>query len=321
MGTALAHLTACAGHSCTLLTDDMQVSSSLNSQHRHPLFFPNVNIHQNVSATLDFEAYIPDAQLLIMAIPSYSMRNTAKRLAHLIHAQQTVISPTKGFEAKTHQRMSIVLGEELKTEHIGCLSGPNITLDLVKNLPTKLIISSDSTLTLEQGQQALFSSKVKISVSEDIRSYEYASALKNIVALEIGIATGLGLGDNFRALVLAKGMAEISQLMKTIGLNAEVFYGLAGLSDIFLTCSSQFAQNYNIGIRLGEGAALPELIDALSSAKGEIPEGLESVKAGFALSQQQQQKAPLIEAIYTFMYQNMDRQCSIETFISAAFSE
>jgi glycerol-3-phosphate dehydrogenase (NAD(P)+) len=321
MGTALAHLVACVGHSCTLLTDDAQVIESLNTRHLHPLFFSGLNIHSKVIAAGEAEAHIPDAQILIMAVPSYSMRAAAQRIAHLTHAQQSILSVTKGFEPRTRQLMSEVLCKELQTAHIGCLSGPNITLDLVKNLPTELLISSASAQMRQHGQEALSSAKVKIAVSEDIRSHEYASALKNIVALEIGIVTGLGLGDNFRALVLAKGMAEISQLMQSMGLDAEVFYGLTGLSDIFLTCSSRFAQNYSIGLRLGEGAALPELTDALSSAKGEIPEGLESVKAGFALTQKQQHKAPLLAATYTFMYQNSDRQGGIETFLSAAFAE
>jgi len=320
MGTALAHLAACAGHSCTLLTDDAQVIESLNTQHRHPLFFSGLNIHPKVTASGDFNAHIPDAQLLIMAVPSYSMRADAQRLAHLTHAQQSVLSATKGFEPRTRKLMSEVLLDELQTVHIGCLAGPNITLDLVKNLPTKLVISSASAQMREQGQRTFSSDKVKIAVSQDIRSHEYASALKNIVALEIGIVTGLELGDNFRALVLAKGMAEISQLMQVMGLDAEVFYGLAGLSDIFLTCSSRFARNYSIGLRLGAGAVLPELTEALS-AKGEIPEGLESVKAGFSLAQQQQHKAPLLAATYTFMYQHIDRQDSIEAFLSAVYAE
>lgn len=320
MGTALAHLAACAGHSCTLLTDDAQVIESLNTKHRHPLFFSGLNIHPNIAASGDFKTHIPDAQLLITAVPSYSMRAVARELAHLTHVRQSVLSVTKGFEPRTHQLMSDILREELQTAHIGCLSGPNITLDLVKNLPTKLVISSASAQMRQQGQEAFSSAKVKIAVSEDIRSYEYASALKNIVALEIGIVTGLGLGDNFRALVLVKGMAEISKLMQAMGLDAEVFYGLAGLSDIFLTCSSRFAQNYSIGLELGAGAALPELTEALS-AKGEIPEGLESVKAGFALTQQQQRNAPLLAATYTFLYQHSDRQDSIESFLSAAYSE
>jgi len=321
MGTALAHAAACAGHSCVLLTDDAQVIKSLNTRHRHPLFFSDSDIHPKVIVASETETHIPDVQLLIMAVHSCSMRDAARRIAHLTHVRQSVLSVTKGFEPRTRQLMSGILREELQTAHTGCLSGPNITLDLVKNLPTQLVISSASAQMRQHGQRAFSSAKVKIAVSEDIRSYEYASALKNIVALEIGIVTGFGLGDNFRALVLAKGMTEISKLMQTMGLDAEVFYGLAGLSDIFLTCSSRFAQNYSIGLRLGQGAALSELTDALSSAKGEIPEGLESVKAGFALTQQQKHKAPLLAATYTFMYQNSDRQGGIETFLSAAFAE
>ena len=124
---------------------------------------------------------------------------------------------------------------------------PHITLDLVKNLPTALVIASNSPQMREHGKRALTTPTVKINLSDDILSYEYASALKNIVALEVGIVTGLGLGDNFRALVLAEGMAEIAYLMARMGLQSDVFYTLAGLSDIFLTYSSHFARNYTIG--------------------------------------------------------------------------
>lgn len=320
MGTALSHLIAAAGHVCTLLTEEKHIAETINTSHHHPVFFANLTLHHGLKAATNWDAYIPFADLLVMAVPSYTMRKIAQRISPLIRAHHSVLSVTKGFEPETYKLMSEVLQETLPTIHIGTLSGPNITLDLVKNLPTELLISSPSPQLQDHGQRALTSSNVKIIVSEDLRSFEYISALKNIVALEVGIVTGLALGDNFRALVLAKGMAEISQLLAKMGLNSGAFYGLAGLSDIFLTCSSHFAHNYAIGVQLGTGTLLSELVNNLQ-AKGEVAEGLESLKAGLALVQQYNHTAPLLKATYNFIYHNSDAQLlKTEEFLAAIFN-
>jgi glycerol-3-phosphate dehydrogenase (NAD(P)+) len=316
MGTALAHVVASAGHACTLLTQDIQVMDRVNAIHQHPAFFKGLQLHSQIRAAIDWQDPVSSADLIVMAVPSYAMRAEAQRIAVFTHANQSVLSVTKGFEAVSHKLMSHVLHEELSTQHGGTLSGPNITLDLVKNLPTELVIASASAQMRAHGQLAFTSPTVKILTSEDIQSYEYVSALKNIVALEVGVVTGLGLGDNFRALVFAKGMAEISQLLEKMGLQAQTFYGLGGLSDIFLTCSSHFAQNYAIGVQRGAGVSLAALSDTLK-AKGETAEGLEALNAGLSLAQQYSYTAPLLEATHTFVYGEGD--FNKNNFVSAAF--
>ena len=314
MGTALAHTIATAGHACTLLTQDARVMESINATRRHPLFFGGLSLHPGVRSSTYFDAYVSRADLILMSVPSQAMRGVARSVRHMTHARQSVLSVTKGFEPVTHGLMSQVLAEELDTAHVGTLSGPNITLDLVKNLPTALVIASNSHQMREHGERALATPTVKINLSDDLLSYEYASALKNIVALEIGIVTGLGLGDNFRALVLAEGMVEIVCLMTRMGLQSDVFYGLAGLSDIFLTCSSHFARNYTIGVRLGEGSCLPELLGELE-ASGETAEGIESLLAGKLLTQQHRSQAPLLEAAHALVYG--ESTLGAEAFLSA----
>ena len=314
MSAALSHTIATAGHACTLLTRDDRVMESINATHRHPLFFGGLSLHPQVRCSTCFDAHVSGADLLLMAVPSHAMRGVARSVSHLTHAGQSVLSVTKGFEPMTHSLMSQVLAEELDTDHIGTLSGPNITLDLVKNLPTALVIASNSPQMREHGKRALATPTVKINLSDDLLSYEYASALKNIVALEVGIVTGLGLGDNFRALVLAEGLAEIVYLMARMGLQSDVFFGLAGLSDIFLTCSSHFARNYTIGVRLGEGSRLPELLDELE-ASGETAEGIESLLVGKSLTQQHRSQSPLLDATHALVYG--ESNLGAEAFLAA----
>jgi len=320
MGTALAHVAANAGHQCILLTDDRQVVENINHAHSHPVFFNGLKLHSTLTADYDWEKWITTADLIIMAVPSFAMRETARRIASWINEKQAVLSVTKGFEPTSHCLMSEVLSDSLPTVHLGILSGPNITLDLVKNLPTKLMLASPYITVYELGQQALSTPWITIDVTKDMRTYEYVSALKNVIALEVGLVTGLGLGDNFRALVLAEGLAEISGLLEIMELQANAMYGLAGLADIFLTCSSTFAHNYAIGVQLGEGAILSERL-AILHARGEIAEGIESLKAASILTQRHNYIAPLLMAAHSFVFEHADRQRGITDFQTAGLAQ
>jgi glycerol-3-phosphate dehydrogenase (NAD(P)+) len=317
MGAALAHLAASAGHVCILLTADTSVVETINAEQRHPRFFGGPNLHAGVRAATNTADYVSEADLLVMAVPSCGMRKAAREVGGLTHAGQSVLSATKGFEPSTHQRMSQVLLEECPGICIGMLGGPNITLDLVRNLPTALMVAAESPQVRVYAQQALASPLVRIHTSADLLSYEYVAVLKNIVALETGVVTGLGLGDNFRALVMAEGMAEISKLMTAMELDASVLYGLAGLSDIFLTCSSGFAHNYAVGVKMGRGEATLADIQAMLKDRGETAEGLESLKAGLALAQQHGCELPLLKATCEFVYGG--GKTATEDFLSAVF--
>lgn len=317
MGTALAHVAASAGHVCVLLTADTSVVETINAEQRHPRFFSGLKLHAGVRAATDTADHVPEADLLVMAAPSCGMRETAREISVLTHAGQSVLSVTKGFEPSTHKRMSQVLLEESPKIRIGTLAGPNITLDLVRNLPTALMVAAEFPQVRMYAQQAFAAPLVRIHTSADLLSYEYVTALKNIVALEIGVVTGLGLGDNFRALVMAEGMAEISRLMTAMGLDASALYGLAGLSDIFLTCSSGFAQNHAVGVKLGRGEATLADIQAMLRDGGETAEGLQSLKAGLALAQQYGCELPLLKATCQFVHGG--GKTPTEDFLSAAF--
>jgi glycerol-3-phosphate dehydrogenase (NAD(P)+) len=315
MGTALAHVAASAGHACILLTADTAVVETINAERRHRHFFNGLKLHAGVRAATNGADHVPEADLLIMAMPSCEMRDAAREISRLPRAGQSVLSVTKGIEPSTHKRMSQVLLEELPDTRIGTLAGPNVTADLVKNLPTALMVAGSSQVRM-YAQQAFASPLVRIHTSADLRSYEYVTVLKNIVALEIGVVTGLGLGDNFRGLVMAEGMAEISRLMTAMDLDASALYGLAGLSDIFVTCSSEFAHNYAVGVKMGSGEATLADIQAMLKHRGETAEGLDSLRAGLALAEQYGCELPLLNATCKFLG---GCKAASEDFLSAAF--
>jgi len=316
MGTALAHLMASAGHHCTLLTPDPIVVESINTHHRHPFYFDGLTVHPALHASTNLADAIPDADLVVMAVPSHAMRAAARLVGPHTHGKQSLLSATKGFEPVVHKLMTHVLAEECNSFHIGNISGPNIALDMLQGLPTTLLIASDSAQMRSHGEQAFGSSLIHVVTDADLASYEYTSALKNIVAMEVGLVTGLGLGNNFRALVMAEGMAEISSLLQRMGLAPQPLYTLAGISDIFLTCSSQFAHNYTLGVRMGKGELLEVMLEKIM-ARGEMAEGVESLRAGFGLVQQWHHPAPLLVATHDFAFRT--RSVATDEFIEAAF--
>ncbi|MBO0615234.1 NAD(P)H-dependent glycerol-3-phosphate dehydrogenase [Thiothrix fructosivorans] len=316
MGTALSHLIASAGHTCTLLTQDATVQESINTQHCHPTYFKGAPIHPAVRASMNIADEIPKADLVVMAVPSHAMRAAAQQLGALIHPAQSVLSSTKGFEPTNTKLMTHVLREECQTEHLGTISGPNMQAYMVKGLPTTLVIASDSAQMRQHGWQAFTSPTINVNTVADLASYEYLSGLKNIVGMEVGMVQGLGLGTNFQGLVAAEGMKELDQLLTKMGLDSKPLYGVAGIADIFLVCTSEFALNYQIAVQMGQGMTLEEALAPIK-ARGEMAEGVESLRVGLELANQYEQPMPLLEAAHALAFST--RPVSKEEFIEAAF--
>lgn len=316
MGTALSHLIASAGHTCTLLTYDSTVMESINHQHCHPTYFKGAPLHPSVRASMNIAEEIPSAELVVMAVPSHAMRVAAQQVGSLIHQGQSVLSSTKGFEPHTCNLMTHILHEECQTEHLGTISGPNMQSYMVKGLPTTLVIAADSVQMRQHGWQAFTSPTINVNAVADLASHEYLSGLKNIVGMEVGIVQGLGLGTNFQGLVAAEGMKELDQLLTKMGLDSKPLYGVAGIADIFLVCTSEFALNYQIAVQMGQGVRLEDALAPIK-ARGEMAEGVESLRVGLELAKQYQQPMPLLEAAHSLAFRTYP--VSKETFIAAAF--
>ncbi len=316
MGTALSHLIASAGHTCTLLTPDAVVVESINTQHCHPMYFKNAPIHPAVRASIAITEEISQAELVVMAVPSHAMRAAAQQVGPLIQPSQSVLSSTKGFEPGTCKLMTHILCEESCTEHIGTISGPNMQSYMVNGLPTTLVIASDSAQMRQHGWQAFSSPTINVRTDAGMASYEYLSGLKNIVGMEVGMVQGLGLGTNFQGLVAAEGMKELDRLLTKMGLNSQPLYDVAGIADIFLVCTSQFALNYHMAVQIGEGEMLEDLLAPIK-ARGEMAEGVESLRVGLELAKQYQQPMPLLEAAHALAFRT--RPVNKEEFIEAAF--
>lgn len=301
MGTALAHVVARAGHASTLVTDDAAVRAALARGRRHPRHFPEHDLHPALRVAGVDDGAIERAGLLVMAVPSPAMAGTARRIAPRLDPGAAVLSATKGFDPQSHRPMSAVLAEALSTAHVGALCGPNITLDLVRGLPTALVVASPSARVRARAARALAGPGLRVEAVAELAAYEHVAALKNIVALEVGLVTGLGLGDNLRAVALVRGLAEIERLLSALGLDPRPLGGLAGLADVFLTCCSPFARNYAVGVDLGRGAEAAALLATLD-ARGETAEGVGALRAGHAFARARGVACPLLEATFAVVH-------------------
>ena len=316
MGTALAHLAATAGHDCTVLTADSTVVDSINQQHCHPLYFQQAPLHPALQASSAVAEHIPMADLVIMASTSLHMRAAAQQVAPFVQPQQSLLSVAKGFEPGTCRLMTQVLREHCPDAQFGTMSGPNMQGYMVQGLPTTLVVAADSATFRADSERAFASARINVKAVADLASYEYLSALKNIVGMAVGVTQGLGLGVNFHAVVLERGLQEVAQLLGAMGLDSRPLYSVAGISDIFLVCTSPFALNYQIAVQTAQGMPLAEAL-APMTARGEMAEGVESLQAAMKLAQQYAQPMPLLAVTHALVFGT--RPVTNEEFIAAAF--
>jgi glycerol-3-phosphate dehydrogenase (NAD(P)+) len=208
------------------------------------------------------------------------VRETAQALAQVFDPAQLVLSSTKGLESSSLKRMSQVLGEELHTDAVGTISGPNVTPDIMAGQLTAIVVASRDARVIAAGTRALATPRLKVYGNADLAGVETAGVLKNAIAIAMGVATGLDWPANSRSFLFTRGLAEIRQLGLALGAEPATFYGLGGIGDLFLTSTSPDSLNYRVGIELGHGRALPDILAALP----EVPEGVNSTRGCCALA-------------------------------------
>ena len=245
-GTALGSYLANQGNNIKIWSYAKEEADLINNE-RKCKFLPELNLKGNIQCFLDYEKTLKDADLILHVTPSKVTRSTFKEYKKYI-ANQPVIICTKGLELESLSTLSQVLYEEKNDLHLGILSGPSHAEELAKNIPTALVLASKEEYILKE-LPALFSSEIlRVYTSRDVKGVELGGALKNIIAFCAGVATSMQLGDNSLAALITRGLVEISRLGTKIGAKQETFYGLSGLGDLIVTCSSKHSRNRKAGI-------------------------------------------------------------------------
>jgi len=296
-GTAIAiHLNR-LGHQITLWMRNKNQFKEIVST-RHNRKYLDADIPQEIFITTDLEEAAENSSVVVIAVPSHAVREISKKLKDVIDKKAIVVNLAKGIETSTLKRMSEVIKEYLSNDVV-VLSGPSHAEEVVKQIPTACVLASDDIKTCEAVQDAFMDENFRLYINKDVVGVELGGALKNIIALGAGISDGLGFGDNTKAALMTRGLAEITRLGVALGSDPLTFLGLAGVGDLIVTCTSMLSRNRRAGILIGKGKSLEEALKEI----GMVVEGVNTTKSAYKLSQIHKIEMPITKEIYSILFE------------------
>ncbi|WP_219836519.1 NAD(P)H-dependent glycerol-3-phosphate dehydrogenase [Paenibacillus sp. R14(2021)] len=312
-GTALAAVLADNNYEVALWSRNGSQVDEINTHHTNSRFLNEAVLPDAIKAVTDMKQALSGAELVLFAAPSAAMREVAKQAAPYIEPNTWVVHATKGFESVTFKRMTTVLAEELgiSINRLVVLSGPSHAEEVVRKLPTTVVVASSSIEAAEQVQDAFITNYFRVYTNKDVVGVEVAGAIKNIIALGAGLTDGLGFGDNAKAALLTRGLAEISRLGAAMGANPLTFAGLAGVGDLVVTCTSKHSRNWRAGAMLAEGLSLDEVLARM----GMVVEGVRTTSAARELSRQFGVEMPITEQLFEVLFQNKQPRSAVESLM------
>lgn len=304
-GTALAQVLAENGHDVRIWGNVAEQIDEINQFHTNKRYLPDLVLPEFIRGTKTMEECIDQVDAVLFVVPTKAMRPVAKEFAALCKNQPLIIHASKGLEQGSHKRISEVLMEEIPAEKrkgVVVLSGPSHAEEVAVHDITTITAASEVLENAEYVQDLFMNNYFRIYTNEDVIGVETGAALKNIIALGAGAIHGLGFGDNAKAAIMTRGLAEISRLGVAMGANPLTFIGLSGVGDLIVTCTSVHSRNWRAGNLLGEGHDLDEVLENM----GMIVEGVSTTKAAYELAEQMNIEMPITEAIYQVLYEKKD---------------
>ncbi len=302
-GTALAISLAASGHAVTLWARRPEAALAMARQRHNPSYLPEAVIPEAVRLTSDLEEATTGKDIWVIATPSHAIRALADRLVSFATNHHIVVSAAKGIENKTLLTTTQVLGERLTppvpSERIGVLYGPSHAEEVAAGLPTTLVAAAPSMRVAEQIQAIFMTSRLRVYVNEDVIGVEIGGSVKNVMAIAAGISDGIGYGDNGKAAIITRGMAEIQRLGVAMGARPSTFAGLAGIGDLVVTCTSRHSRNRYLGEQIGQGKSL----DEVQSEMQMVAEGVRTTASVRALAHRYRIEMPITEAVYAILFE------------------
>lgn len=298
-GTALAILLANNGHEVTLWSALETEITLLRTKREHVDRLPGVKLPDNIMISDNLEEACKDKDLIVFSVASPYVRSTAKQCASYIKPGQIIVNVGKGIEESTLMTLTEVLSEELPMAEVAVLSGPSHAEEVSKGIPTTVVVGAEKKATAAFIQDIFMNEVFRVYISSDIVSIELGGALKNVIALAAGMVDGLGFGDNTKAALITRGIAEMTRLGVTMGGKKETLSGLSGLGDLIVTCTSTHSRNHNAGELIGKGYSMDE---AMAEVK-QVVEGVYSAKAARKLAKKYQVSMPIIEAVNQVLFE------------------
>ena len=298
-GTALSVLLSDNGHQVTVWSIDENEVKMLNEKREHELKLPGVKLPDDMVITGDLGSTIRGRDFLVLAVPSPFTRSTAKKMSPFVAEGQIIVDVAKGIEESTLMTLSRQIEQEIPQADVAVLSGPSHAEEVGRRLPTTCVIGAKTRKTAEYLQSMFISNVFRVYTSPDILGIELGGSLKNVIALAAGIADGLGYGDNTKAALITRGIAEIARLGVKMGGKIETFTGLTGIGDLIVTCASVHSRNRKAGYLIGQGMSMQEAMDEVKM----VVEGVYSAKAAAQLAKKYEVSMPIVDEVNAVLFE------------------
>ncbi|GGJ85746.1 glycerol-3-phosphate dehydrogenase [NAD(P)+] [Lentibacillus kapialis] len=313
-GTALSIVLADNGHHVRLWTHRREQAEAINQTHDNTQYL-DADIPEQIKAFYSLEKAIEDVSAVIIVVPTKAIRDVCSELDKLLRQPVTIVHATKGIEPGTLKRVSQMIDEEMTDynyEDVVVLSGPSHAEEVGKRQPTTVTVSSINSEKAAFAQDLFINESFRVYTSNDMVGIELGGALKNIIALGAGISNGLGYGDNAKAALITRGLAEIARLGVSLGASPLTFLGLPGVGDLIVTCTSPHSRNWRAGNLLGKGQKLDEVLEQM----GMVVEGVRTTKAAYQLARDRQIEMPITEGLYAILFDDKKPKDVVEQLMN-----
>ena len=309
-GSAISVLLAEKGNDVYLWSWIQEETDRLNRDRENKEFLPGIPFPDNITCTHDMKECIENAEVIVTAAPSPATRTTAKQMAPFVKKGQIIVNISKGLEGEL--RLSEVYKSEIPQADVAVLSGPSHAEEVSRRIPTTVVIASKSKESAEFLQDVFMTEHFRVYTSSDVIGVELGGALKNVIALCAGISDGLGYGDNTKAALITRGMAEMSRLGVAMGADAATFAGLSGIGDLIVTGTSTLSRNHTAGTLLGQGLSLEETLKKVHM----VVEGVNTATAAYELAKKYGVTTPIIDQAYAVLYQGVNPRDAVNNLMT-----
>lgn len=311
-GTALGIALAKKGHSIKIWDRKERVINNINIAKENIDYLPNVSLPSNIFATRNMMEAVSGADYIVLSVPSHAVRSVSKELSQYVNETQIIVSLAKGIEENTYKRMSVVIGEEISSCPVVIFSGPSHAEEIAVDIPTTAVVSSMDKKAQSMVQDDFMTNKLRLYTNDDLIGIEIGGAVKNIIALAAGISDGIGYGDNTKAALMTRGMSEIIKIGQKLGGKTETFYGLTGMGDLIVTCTSMHSRNRRAGILIGQGHTVNQAAEEV----GMVVEGIKACKAFYELKEKIGVEMPITDILYKVLFEAKDPRYGVFELMS-----
>ncbi|CAM2061660.1 Glycerol-3-phosphate dehydrogenase (NAD(P)+) [Desulfovibrionales bacterium] len=318
-GTALSNLLAKKGNSVGLWVLERELVAEMHKWHENSWYLPGIPLVKSLIPSNDLAEVLKGVTVVLMAVPSQHIRTTYGRMREFLPKKPVIICASKGNEVQRLRTMSQIAEEELDGFNpiFAMLSGPSFAVEVARGLPTAIVLSCLAKKYCRELQKLFATDSFRVYINSDVRGVELGGAVKNIVAIAVGIVDSLGFGYNARAALITRGLAEMGRLGRAMGGKLSTFMGLSAMGDLVLTCTGELSRNRQVGLLLGQGQMLQDIMAAMKT----VAEGIKTTEAVYILGRQFKVELPITAAVYNILYEGKDPQKTMKELMTRALKE